>query len=131
MLAHDALAIINAIAEALDYAHGRGLVHRDVKPANILRTHPDHDGNRRIYLADFGIVRQVDELTGLTATNAAVRLIHTLHTPAEDDPDHHQHHHLARLRRPPNPRAGHQLHPAREPLRRQPGLLPAACRPGR
>jgi serine/threonine-protein kinase len=61
--------ILTAVAAALDYAHGKGLLHRDVKPANILLAHPDHDGNRRIYLADFGIARPLDDPAGLTATN--------------------------------------------------------------
>ena len=69
MPADELAAITTAIAEALDYAHGTGLLHRDVKPANILLAHPDHDGNRRIYLADFGIARPLDDPAGLTATN--------------------------------------------------------------
>lgn len=69
MPADEVAAITASIASALDYAHGRGLLHRDVKPANILISHPDHDGNRRIYLADFGIARPLDDPAGLTATN--------------------------------------------------------------
>lgn len=57
MPADDACAVITAVAGALDYAHQRGLLHRDIKPANILLSDPEHDGKRRILLADFGIAR--------------------------------------------------------------------------
>ena len=63
--------IIHAVAGALDYAHDRGLLHRDVKPANILVTHPD-DGERRILLADFGVARHLGDISGITETNVAV-----------------------------------------------------------
>lgn len=66
-----ALEIVAAVAQALDYAHQRGLLHRDVKPANILLTKPD-ESSARIILADFGIGLRVDEVSGLTATNMAV-----------------------------------------------------------
>jgi serine/threonine-protein kinase len=65
------LAVIKAVGSALDYAHYRGLLHRDVKPANILLTDPDGP-TRRAYLADFGIARHIEDSSKLTATNMAV-----------------------------------------------------------
>lgn len=69
--AEQVVAIVSAVADALDYAHDRRLLHRDVKPANILITAPG-TGTRRIVLADFGIARRADEASGLTATNMTV-----------------------------------------------------------
>ncbi len=67
----EVVEIITAVAEALDYAHLNKLLHRDVKPANILISQPDSP-DRRILLADFGIAGLVGESTGLTATNMTV-----------------------------------------------------------
>ncbi|ORB56757.1 serine/threonine protein kinase [Mycobacteroides saopaulense] len=67
----DVIKIVAAVADALDYAHSRDLLHRDVKPANILVT-DSHPGQRRVFLADFGIARGLEDSGGLTATNMVV-----------------------------------------------------------
>lgn len=67
----EVVKIVTAVAEALDYAHARHLLHRDVKPANILIAHPGAS-DQRILLGDFGIARREDDTDGLTATNMTV-----------------------------------------------------------
>lgn len=68
----DVVEIVTAVAEALDVAHERNLLHRDVKPANILVTTPSGSARRRILLTDFGIARQADDASGLTETDVAI-----------------------------------------------------------
>jgi serine/threonine protein kinase, bacterial len=64
--------IVTAVASALDCAHEQGLLHRDVKPSNVMLTHADSRGHRRIVLTDFGIARPIDDDDGLTATNMTI-----------------------------------------------------------
>ncbi|WP_280232669.1 serine/threonine-protein kinase [Nocardia cyriacigeorgica] len=63
-----AVQIIKETAEALDYAHGMGVLHRDVKPANILLARATSGRGERVYLTDFGIARLRDDTGHLTQT---------------------------------------------------------------
>src|SRR5690349_6375040 len=51
----EAVRIMGELLDALDFAHERGVIHRDVKPANVML-----DSQRRVKLADFGVARVQD-----------------------------------------------------------------------
>lgn len=63
-----AVQIIAGVADALDYAHGMGVLHRDVKPSNILLARANPGQGERVFLTDFGLARLRAETVRLTQT---------------------------------------------------------------
>jgi eukaryotic-like serine/threonine-protein kinase len=62
----DAIAVVEQVCRALDSAHSEGVIHRDLKPQNIMR-----DKNGRIVVMDFGLARSLGD-SGMTQTGAIV-----------------------------------------------------------
>ena len=69
--AAEVVRIITPVADALDYAHSRGLLHRDIKPANILLGVPE-SSDARVMLVDFGVARWIGQSSDLTGAEMTV-----------------------------------------------------------
>ncbi len=72
----EAVRIVGEIAKALEYAHEHGVLHRDVKPANILLAHGSQGRPGRVLLTDFGIAKALAETGFRTRTGTLVASLH-------------------------------------------------------
>ncbi|MCC6408994.1 MAG: serine/threonine protein kinase [Planctomycetes bacterium] len=80
-----ALSIVSQVCAALQYSHDQGVVHRDVKPENVL---VDREG--RVKIADFGLARLADRDRGALALTGSQQVMGTLHYMAPEQWEHPQ-----------------------------------------
>ncbi len=67
-----AAALIGQVADGLDAVHAAGLVHRDVKPANVIVEGGLSDAESTAFLTDFGLAKAMASTAGLTATGEVI-----------------------------------------------------------
>jgi len=83
----EAVALLTPVADALAVAHGRGIVHRDVKPANIFLVGPVGAAGATLKLLDFGIAKVVQDAQKMAGSFAKTSGVVTSFTPAYGAPE--------------------------------------------
>jgi serine/threonine protein kinase len=72
LAAEDAAELIAQVADGVDAVHAAGLVHRDVKPANVIVEGSPADDGSAAFLTDFGLAKAMASTAGLTATGEVI-----------------------------------------------------------